>query len=297
MLTRHPTRPELAFASRDPARAEACRRRYGGRAAWGSYGAALRDPGTDVIVIATPPDRHRPLALDALAAGKHVVVEKPAFLTAEDVAAVRAAALRAGRRVLVAENYCYKPLLQTLRHLLADGVVGRPLFLEIDATRTQRTPGWRDDPALAGPGALFEGGIHWIHFLASLGLSVRRIHGHQPGRNGRPDRSMLVVVEYAGGPVATLHYSWEARAALRGLRRSRLQGTDGTVLFETNGLGVLVLGRRRRVFWPNLGDIAGYRAMWADFLRALTTGTEPQMTLDLAERDLRLVEAAYASRD
>jgi len=285
---------EMRYASRDPAKAEAFRRRYGGAVAYPSYEAAFDDATLDVMVVATPPREHLPLTLRALAAGKSVIVEKPAFLEARDVATVRRAAVELRRPVFVAENYAYKPLLGVLREVLASRVVGEPLFLQLNAVRLQRIPGWREDPAACG-GALLEGGIHWIHFLASLDLPIRAVRGARPGRRDGPERSMLVIVEYESGPVATLHYSWEVPSPLHGLRLSRLWGTDGGVTFETNGAFMAVHGRRRRVLFPAPRDIAGYRAMWHDFLRALRSGEAPRMTLDLAERDLRLVEAIHAT--
>jgi predicted dehydrogenase len=82
---------ERFYASRDAARAEALNRRAGGRGAFGSYAAAIEDPRVHAVVIGTPPTLHRELALAALAAGKHVVVEKPPFYSTEDFDAVAAA--------------------------------------------------------------------------------------------------------------------------------------------------------------------------------------------------------------
>jgi predicted dehydrogenase len=285
------------YASRDAARARAYATRFGGAASPWGYEGALADPAVDAAVIATPPATHLELTLHALRAGKHVIVEKPAFTRAADVAVVRRVACAANRRVLVAENYHYKPLRDALGDLLRRGVVGEPRFLQINAVRHQRTSGWRDDRAATGAGALLEGGIHWIHLLAGLGLSVETARGFEPSRNGRPDRSMLVVLEYGEGPVASLHYSWEVPAPLRGLRLSYLWGTEGTVTFETNGLFLSVRGRRWTFRTPGLRDLAGYRGMWRDFLGALREDRAPAMTLDLAERDLKLVEMIYASRD
>jgi len=283
------------YASRDLAKARAFDRRWRGQGALGSYHDALGDPAIDAVVVATPPTTHLPLTLAALRAGKHVIVEKPAFPRSADFMAVRRAAGESGRAVMVAENYCYKPLLATLRRLVGAGAVGEPRFLQINALRMQRRPGWRDDPALAGGGALLEGAVHWIDFLANLGLSIESVRGFQPARNGRLDRSMLVVLEYGEGAIATLHYSWEIPALLRGLHLSRLAGTAGTVTFETNGLFCALTGRHARVLVPSLGDVAGYHTMWRDFLRALRDDAEPVMTLAQAERDLKLVESIYAT--
>ena len=84
------------------------------------YRGAIDNPRVDAVVVAVPPRFHLDLTLQALAAGKHVLVEKPAFLRMADYEAVRAARDRAGRVVLVGENDHYKPLAVVLRRLLAD---------------------------------------------------------------------------------------------------------------------------------------------------------------------------------
>jgi predicted dehydrogenase len=281
------------YASRDPSRAAAFAARYVGAGAFGSYAEAIADPRIDAVLVATPPPTHLALALDGLAAGKHVIVEKPAFLRAADCARARAAEARSGRRVLVAENYCYKPIARVLRAILASGDLGEVRFVHIDAVKHQRVPGWRADPALAGGGALYEGGVHWIDLLANLGLHVETVHGFRPGDWQGGERSMLLVAEYAEGAVGTLSHSWEIPSPFRGLRLSRIYGTRGSVVFESNGLFVRVTGARPRLVLPGLRDIGGYRAMFRDFLDSIRTGGEPLMTLARAQHGLELVEAAY----
>src|SRR5262245_22316074 len=67
------------YASRDAGRAEAYRREFSGVAAYADYASAIADPAVDAVVVAVPPTFHLELTLQALAAGKHVLVEKPAF--------------------------------------------------------------------------------------------------------------------------------------------------------------------------------------------------------------------------
>lgn len=284
----------LRFASRDRARAEAFRAELGGEAAYGSYEAALADPEVDVALVLTPPHRHLELALAALETGLDVIVEKPAFPASGDFDRVREAADRSDGRVLVAENYHYRPLLGSLRGLLAEGAVGEPLLIHVDAVKEQRTAGWRDDPDEAGGGALMEGGIHWIHFMAELGLEVEAVEGHRPSPTDGPERTTLVVFRYRSGAVGTLSYSWEVPSPLKGLRLSHVYGRGGALTFETNGLFLFGRGERLRLRFPGFRDISGYRAMFRDLLAALREGSEPSMTLAMAERDVRLVEAAYA---
>lgn len=288
-----------AYASREPERASRFARKLGGRA-FASYEQALSSPEVDAVLVATPPATHFELALRALNCGKGVVLEKPPTLRTSELDALADAARLVGRRVMVAENYFYKPLARALRELIGEGVVGDLLFVHVNALKAQRASGWRSDPGLAGGGALFEGGIHWVDLLANLGPRVERVEGFLPGVNGThsrpsPDRSVFAVFRYCTGAIGTLSYSWETRSALRGLRLSHAYGREGSIVFESNGLFLAAWGRARRVVLPGLRDISGRRAMWADFVPALQENREPQYDLRHARRDLELVEAVYAS--
>lgn len=295
-LRRHRRDVMVGFASRDAARAEAYARDLGGRA-WSSYDAAIGDAEVDVVAVTTPPHLHLDLTLRALAACKHVLVEKPPFPRAADFDTVAAAAARAGKHVFIAENYFYKPSLARLRRILAAGLIGDVVFVHVNAIKKQRTGDWRDDTTLALGGALYEGGIHWVDFMANLGMTVRDVRGFAPARppGATVERSMMVGFEYVEGAVGMLSYSWEVPATAKGLRLSKIYGRAGTITFESNGLWVLLHGKKTRVYVPGLRDLAGYRAMFDDFVRAWKEGGEPELTLARARRDLELVEAAYRS--
>jgi len=224
----------------------------------------------------------------ALEAGKHVIVEKPAFTAAADFEPVERAAAAAGRRVLVAENYFYKPLVRALRRVIADGLLGEVLLVSVSALKRQVPVGWR---AEASPGgALLEGGIHWVSLMGSLGLTIESASGVRFGRRDGGERSMLCSFSYEGGAAGTLAYSWEVPSPLRGLRLSRVHGRAGSATFESNGGFVLVAGRRPRLLVPGPRDAGGYGGMFADLLGALRTGTTPAFTFDMARRDVLLVE-------
>lgn len=291
-----------SYASRDAAKAEAFRRRYRGRASYPSYGAAIDDPAVDAVVVAVPPRWHLELTLRALGAGKHVLVEKPAFPRMADFEAAREARDRAGRVVIVGENDHYKPLAVCLRRLLAEGVIGEMVFALFTtiAHRLKTADDWRNDEAMAGGDAFFEEGIHWLHVAGSLGPRITRIHGYRPApsREG-PDRrakSLLVAFEYDNAAVGALYYSREIPSLLRGLRLSKLFGRRGVITFESNGLVVLARGAGLpRIILPGFRDIRGYRAMYRDFLCAIAGGVQPEMSLERAIDDQRLMDQVYAS--
>lgn len=283
------------YASRDLKLAEDFNRRFGGAGAFGSYAAALADERVDTVMVATPPDTHLDLAVEALERGKHVIVEKPAFHRSADFETVRAAERRSGKRAFVAENYAYKPLAPVLQEIVRSGALGEIRFVHLVAVKRQRLFGWREDEAVTGGGALFEGGVHWVDLFANLGLTVESVRGFRPGAHRGPERSMVVVAKYHEGAVGTLYHSWEIASPLRGLRISRIFGTEGAVTFESNGLIVIVTGRKPRLVFPGIRDISGYAGMFRDFFEAIRTGREPVMTLARAQRGLEIVETAYGT--
>ena len=291
-----------SYASRDRAKAEEYRRRYQGAGSYGDYAAALSDPRIDAVVVAVPPSFHLDLTLRALAAGKHVLVEKPAFPHADDFRVAIDARNRAGRVVLVGENDHYKPLAVVLRRLLAEGVIGEMVFANFTtiAKRLKSETDWRNDEAIAGGDAFFEEGIHWLHIAGSLGPKIVSIEGYRPSvsREG-PDRrakSMMVAFRYDNDAVGTLYYSREIPSLFKGLRVSKLYGRKGIVTFESNGLFVLARGSGvPRLVFPGFRDIRGYKAMYRDFHGAITRGRAPEMSLERAIEDQTLMDGVYSS--
>jgi predicted dehydrogenase len=283
---------KLSFASRDGARSSSMSRTFNGQRAFGSYESGIADDSMDIVLVATPTSTHFDLAMRALDAGRHVIVEKPAFMSSGECDAVGVAAARAGKLVMVAENYFYKPVARYLRQAIGSGDLGEIRFVTLDGTKRQKATGWRADPALSGGGALFEGGIHWISFAANLGLDITEVDATCTGGEPGNDRSSLIVLRYAGGAVGTIAHSWELPAPFGHIRRSRVQGTHGSVTFESNGLVRFTSGRKPSFAFPFLRDPLGYRAMLVDFLGAVREERDPQFNLASARRDLLVVEEA-----
>lgn len=286
-----------SYASREQARADSFRNEFSGARAYESYDAALDDPAIDAVVVAVPPAMHLDLTLRALEAGKHVLVEKPAFPRSEDFAAAIAARERAGRVVIVGENDHYKPLAVTLRRWIAEGIIGDMVFAHF-TTLVKRLKGaddWRNDERLAGGDAFFEEGIHWLHLAGSLGPRIVAAHGFRPSpahaEGDRRAKSMLVAFEYDNGAVGALFYSREVPSLLKGLRLSKLFGRDGIITFESNGAFAIARGRGApRFTFPGFSDIRGYRAMYADFASAIREKRQPEMSLERALDDHRIME-------
>jgi predicted dehydrogenase len=291
-----------SYASRDRARADEYRRRFQGSESYADYAAAIDDPRVDAVVIAVPPRFHLDLTLRALEAGKHVLVEKPAFIRMEDYQTVLSARNKAQRVVLVGENDHYKPLAVTLRRLLAEGAIGDMVFAHFTtiARKLKAADDWRNDEAMAGGDAFFEEGIHWLHIAGSLGPRITDVRGYRPSisRDG-PDtraKSMMVAFRYDNDAVGSLYYSREIPSLLRGLRLSKLYGRKGIITFESNGTFVLVRGAGTpRLIVPGLRDMRGYKAMYHDFVASIRDGRTPEMSIERAIEDQRLMDEIYTS--
>jgi len=296
-----------SYASRDAGKADAYCRQFQGVAAYPSYSAAVQDPKVDAVVVAVPPRYHLDLTRQALAAGKHVLVEKPAFPALQDHRAAQESRDAAQRVVLVGENDHYKPLAVTLRKLLAEGAIGEMVFAHFTtmARKFKAADDWRNDIEMAGGDAFFEEGIHWLHLANSLGPSITTVHGYRPqaSTNGntsgdRRPKSMMIAFEYNNAAVGSLYYSREIPSLLRGLRLSSLYGREGIITFESNGAFVLARGKGMpRLMFPGFGDIRGYKAMYLDFVRAIRDGRAPEMSLERAIDDHILMDRVNASVD
>ena len=286
----------LLFAARRPESARRLAARFGGEPLEGGFEEALERPEVRGVVLATPAEQHAGQVLAALAAGKSVLAEKP--MTTDFAAVERIGEALAGRppgSLMVAENYAYRPVLRLLRPALAE--IGPVRAVRLRKVTNQRSPGWRERH-----GALLEGGIHLVAFLGALldsppAAEPPSVRAEFPGP-ARPERHSITRIEYPSGVEAEVRYGWD-RPSLPGgvFQHSSVEGERGRVVFETNGLYVLV--RRRRFFRLRSGplaDLMGFAAMARDFLAVLRDPSRrPGYGFPEARRDLAIVERAYSS--
>jgi len=290
---------DLYFASRSAEKAEAYRRRFRGRGAFGSYEAACASPQVDAVFICTPPSGHVVHARLAARQRKALLIEKPVARSLAELGEIEAEVRSAGVIAMVAENYFFKPAVRVLREHLAAGDIGTLLFLELNRAARSRPTGWRTDPDAMGGGALLEGGVHWVNYLCSLGGPVRAVLAVRP-LNGGPslvpvEDGLELLFRFESGAVGKLLHAWNVPNRLGGLQLSKAYGTLGSIVFESNGVFAAVVGRRKRLRLPGVLDLMGYRAMLRHFLQCVRDRTAPSMSLAVARRDLAIVEAAYRS--
>ena len=155
----------------------------GARRGYGSYRALIDDPEVQVVHNATPNHLHAEVTLAALAAGKHVVSDKPLARTAFEAKQLVDAAHRAGVVAAVTFNYRGNPLVQHARQAIADGAIGAPRFVHgyylQDWLLNDTDYSWRLDPEKGGASsALGDIGSHWCDLAQHLtGLRITDVLG------------------------------------------------------------------------------------------------------------------------
>lgn len=243
-----PARVRLELlADRSEAEATRAAAALGFSRATADWQVLVRDPAVDIVAIAAPNSLHAPIALAALAAGKHVYCEKPLAGSLADATAMVEAARRAGVVTLVGFNYLRNPMIVTAREIVRSGEIGTVTgFRGIHAEDFMADPdaafSWRCEPAEDG-GALADIGSHIIamgRFLLGEVESVcgrlDTIHTARPA----PDRSLrhvgvddqaAMLLRFREHPfTASLSTSWLASG--RDMQLAfELTGTRGAIAF------------------------------------------------------------------
>lgn len=166
----------VAACDQSPARLEQAGREFGVRT-FREPQALIADPEVDLVVIASPSHLHAKLAIEALAAGKHVLVEKPMALTLAEADAMVAAANRAKRLLTVFHNRRWDRDFQMVKRIVQQGVLGELLTLDSRVMTygpewttygvAEFNPKWRIQKAYGG-GFLADWGPHLVEQLLDL---------------------------------------------------------------------------------------------------------------------------------
>ena len=216
-----------AVAARGLARAEAYALRHGLEGAYGSYEELLADPDIDAVYNPLPNSLHGPWTLRAIAAGKHVLCEKPFASNADEAAQVAEAASASGLVVMEAMHYRYHPLIQRLTEVVDE--LGPVREIQAWTSFAIVNPGdIRYDYGLAG-GALMDGGCYALDCLRLLGAGDGQSDGQgEPSVTGAladpvdagagaaaADRSLAVRLAFPGGATGWFESTFTRDGAFR----------------------------------------------------------------------------------
>ncbi|MFF2243334.1 Gfo/Idh/MocA family protein [Arthrobacter sp. NPDC058130] len=165
----HTSQKVVAVAARDSKRTAAFASTYGVDRTYATPEALLADPQIDVVYVATPHSSHRNLALLAIAAGKHLLIEKPIATSAAEAQEIVDAARAAGVFVMEAMWTRYLPQMDILRQLIEGDELGKIHHVSADfgVLSPYDAEGRMWNPALAG-GALLDLGVYPISFVSAI---------------------------------------------------------------------------------------------------------------------------------
>jgi len=265
-----PLDPQMAvLVGRNEEAATAAARKLGWAEVETDWRRVLQREDVDLVDICTPGDTHAEIASAALAAGKHVLVEKPMANTvaeAETMAAAAAEAQRRGVRSMVGFTYRRVPALQLARQLIAEGRIGhvrqvRAQYLQDWAADAQAPLSWRMDKERAGSGALGDIGAHIVdltQFLTGerfgqvsglLNTFVQErpvaeefsgLHGVAGTERGpvTVDDATIITARLAGGATVAMEatrMAWGRKNAMR----IEISGSAGSIAFDFEEMNIL----------------------------------------------------------
>jgi predicted dehydrogenase len=217
-----------ALAARDATRAQLFAAKHGIETAHASYEALLDDATIDAIYNPLPNSLHAPWTLRAIAAGKHVLCEKPLTSNAREAEQVNVAAHASGLVVMEAFHWRHHPLAQRIVDVITAGRIGRVRHVEIWACIPLPLPGdirYRLD--LAG-GAMMDIGSYAVNMLRTFaGQEPRVLSARAKLSSPGVDRAMDAELSFEDGATGRIHASLFSHRlfALKG----RIEGTAGSI--------------------------------------------------------------------
>lgn len=215
-----------------------------GYPAYASYEAVLRDPAVETILIATPNDVHKDLAVQAFAAGKHVICEKPVTMSVEDFKEMTAAAERADRVLMVHQNRRWDEDFLIIKQMYEQKTVGDLFRIESRVHGANGIPGdWRHLEAYGG-GMLLDWGVHLLDQLVFMVDSkITSVTGRLSYILGdEVDDGFEAVLQFENGLSALVEVG---TTNFIPLPRWYVKGTEGTGVIEDWSMTGRIVTRNR----------------------------------------------------
>jgi myo-inositol 2-dehydrogenase / D-chiro-inositol 1-dehydrogenase len=230
-LQRCPQAEIAAVASPTPGNAARFAGRFGIARSFTDYRALLALPEIQMVVVGVPNDLHCQVVLDAAAAGKHILIEKPLCLNLAEADRMIAACRQAGVKLMYAEELCFAPKYVRLKQLLDSGALGKPTLLK----QTEKHDGphaahfW--DVQRSGGGVTMDMGCHAIEFFRwMLGRPrITSVYAQMSTQvhadKTRGDDNAILILEFENGVICLAEESWTKPGGMDD--RAEVHGSGG----------------------------------------------------------------------
>lgn len=249
---------------------------------------AITDDTTEIVAVATPNAYLSEIAIAALAAGKHVLVEKPMGRNLAEALKMADAAKHAKRLLKIGFNHRYHPGLARAHELLVAGEIGEIINLRARYGHGGR-PGyereWRGDPEIAGGGELTDQGVHvadLVNWFAGAPDEAFALTQTAVWPIAPLEDNAFGLFRFANGAIASFHTSW---TQWKNLFSFEVFGRQGSLTVEglggSYGVERLVIAKRKPEGGvPSIseeifdGVDRSWELEWADFISAIKNGTK-----------------------
>ena len=292
----------VAVAARDAGRAEAFAAEHGVERVHASYQQLLDDPEIEAIYNPLANGLHGPWNLRALAAGKHVLTEKPSAANATEARQVRDAVHSSGLVFMEAFHYAYHPVMRRLQELIAKGELGD--LQHVEATMVMPPPP-EDDPrwslSLAG-GAVMDVGCYALHaqrMFAQYAGGAPRLLGARAGERKRTpgvDEWLNADLEFPSGATGAVRTSMAAEDVEFSLKVVGSRGEAFAPFFVLPQNDDRVIVTTKEDTWvEHLGTRTSYTYQLEAFASAVRNGAPLLTDADDALATMELIDACYVA--
>ena len=295
---------------RDAARARSVSEKYGIPRVYGGWDEVLADPAVDVVDLLLPHDLHRDFAVEALAAGKHAVVEKPLATTLEEIDHMRAAALQAGRYLIPCHTRLYESRTEKMAELLEQGAIGDVYMVQSLGLEPPSTVGIRPwlGSGHGGGGVLMAQSVHIAYLMRHFAGEVAEVSAFRGERRivqMVDEDTAVVILRFTSGVVGEMLATFGQTVGPYG-HAIILYGSEGYLSYglkwvndqhvrELFAVSPKLYGDREMhlVEVPDEPRHATFTRMWTDFGAAIADGRPARVTDLDGRKAVEIILAAY----
>jgi predicted dehydrogenase len=287
-------------------KAERLARQYNGAKATPSWQEAAASPDAEVAIVATTPDNLAKVTRACLESGKHVLVDKPAGRSPEELEEVLAIARTNGKKVRVGFNHRYHPAIQKAHRFVKGGEIGPLMYVRGrygHGGRLGYEKEWRADPQIGGGGELLDQGMHLIDLSRWFLGDFVRVDGYVRTYfwNMPVEDNGFMMLRTSRNQVAWLHVSW---TEWKNLFSFEIFGRDGKLQIDglggSYGVEQLTLykmgpemGIPETTIWQFPGEDNSWDVEFREFIGDIVQGRDAKPDLEDAQQALKIVHKVY----
>jgi predicted dehydrogenase len=298
VMAKEPRVKLLAVADIDESAAKSAAEAYGAKA-YTDYAKLLDEVRPEAVVLCTPPDTHREITEASVAAGAHVLCEKPLAISVEDALAMASSAEDAGKVLMMASKFRYVADVVKAKGIIESGILGEIIAVENEfCSRVDMKRRWNSKKSVAGGGVLIDNGSHSadiVRYLVGPVDQLLAIFGKQWQEIEVEDTCKLFV-RTVDGTLASIDLSWSIHK--ESPYYVRVYGTDGTLEIGWKGSRYR---QSEKLDWVAFGSgydkLQAVGAQLANFIDTIRGNGQPLISIDDAVESVRVIQKAYATQE